>query len=182
MGLNLTYSTYSVTLPSPELGDIVRFSSGAINRKLKGGLPKIFKDPLWPVIEIRQYSIRNCTLVQKTDFENLYRAAVGLSVTLQESYGVLLTGFIMNPTVEILTIDDKLCGSYDIEFEYLATIVSYQVGNCLTDPLYVAVTPVLGASNFHSTLENDTFYQLFNESATERLQDESNGYLMLESF
>lgn len=178
MALNLTYSTYSASLPSPELGDILRYSSQAVNRQLKGGLPKIFKDPSWPVIEIRQYSIKNCTLAQVTDFENLYRASIGLSVTLEESYGVILTGYIMNTTVEILTLDDRNCGSYDFEFEYLATSVSYPIGDCLAD--YEIITPVFGDSNFHSTLENDTFYQLFDENSI-RLSDENGSLLFIES-
>lgn len=182
MGLSLIYDTYSVVLPSPELGDILRFSDQAVRRQLKGGLPKIFKDATWPVIEIRQYNVRNLTLTQKTDFENLYKAAVGNSVTLQESYGVLLTGFIMNSTIEFLDMDDRLCGSWDVEFEFLATLISYPTGNCIDDPLYTIITPTPDQSNFFSTLENDAFYQLINEAESDRLQTEDGEFLYLESY
>ena len=175
MGLSLTYSTYSCVLPSPELGDILRFSSGAINRKLKGGLPKIFKDPLWPVIEIRQYSIRNCTLVQKTDFENLYRAAVGLSVTLQDSYGVLINGLIMNPTVEVLSLDDRNCGSYDIEFEFLCTVIKYPLEDCLTQTFTIV------EDTLNRTLENDAYYTITTEAGSP-LTNEAGSPLFIESY
>lgn len=171
MAISLTYSTYSVTLRSADLGDILRFSDGAVKRPLKGGLPKIFKDPSWPVIEIRQFSFTGLTETQITAFRNLYKAAIGLSVTLVESYGVALTGFIMNPTIEILEIRDTCW--YDLEFEYLCTLVAYQTGDCLTADNYDTITPVPGQSNFHSTLENDTFYQLLDEATgAEQLQSE----------
>ena len=176
MGINLTYSTYSCILPSPDLDDILRFSSQAVNRQLKGGLPKIFKDPLWPVIEIRQYSIRNCTLSQITDFENLYRAAIGLTITLQESYGVSLTGLIMNPTIEILTLDDRDCGSYDLEFEFLATVISYLTGDCNLS----IVTPEYGDSNYNRTLDNDLFENLYFEDG-DFLYTEAGQQLFIES-
>jgi len=178
--LSLTYNTTTVVLRSPELDDILRFSSQAITRQLKGGLPKIFKDPLWPVIEIRQYSFRHLSKTQITDFENLYRASIGLSILLQESYGVTLTGFIMNPTIEILTIKD-LC-SYDLEFEFLATVVSYLTGECVEDPNYTAVTPEPGDPEFHGTLENDFYYQFWNELGSERMQSEAGAYVFRESY
>lgn len=171
MAIDLTYSTYSVSLRGPELGDILRFSSGALNRQLKGGLPKIVKDLTWPVIEIRQYSFKSLKESTITSFETLYKAAIGQSVTLVESYGVALTGFIMNPIIEILTIKD-LC-FYDLEFEYLATVISYPIGDALTDPNFDTVTPVVGESNFYSTLENDYHYQLLGEADDGQLESET---------
>jgi hypothetical protein len=180
LAINLTYEAYSVTLVGPELGDILRFSSGAVNRQLKGGLPKIAKDPSWPVIEIRQYSFKAQRETIIDAFEVLYKAAVGLSVTLVESYGVVLTGYIMNPTIEILTIKDACF--YDLEFEYLATIISYPIGNALTDPDYETVTPVEGDDDFISTLENDRYYQLLGEADELQLLGENGASLYGENY
>lgn len=180
MPISLTYSTYSVSLVSADLGDILRFESGAVVRNLKGGLPKIFKDPLWPVIEKRQYSFTGLKEAQVNDFEALYRASIGLSVTLSESYGVALTGFIINPVIEILEIRD-LCW-YDIEFEYLATLISYQVGGCYGSLDYNTITPVPGQSNYYPTLENDYFYQLLSEAEAAHFEMEEGGYLYGENF
>lgn len=180
MGISLSYSTYTANLRSSDLGDILRFSSQAVTRTLKGGLPKIFKDPSWPVLEIRQYSFSSLTLAQITDFENLYRESIGMVITLIESYGVSITGIIMNPTIEILTIRDNC--AYDLEFEFLATIVSYPVGNCIESTLYTTVTPTVGQTNYHLTFENLFIYGFYTEDETQRLQSETGEYLMIESY
>ena len=179
MSLSLTYSTYSVTLRGPEIGDTKRYYSGALTRTTKGLYPQIFKNDDWPVLEYYQYSFRSLTKEQVDDFLELYEAAVGKSVTLEESYGVTLTGYIVNQAIEQLTIKDDC--SYDLEFEFLATIVSFPVGDCLNDPNYDTITPEVGDSNFHSTVENDTYYQLHGEDS-EQLEGEDSELLYGENF
>jgi hypothetical protein len=174
--LDLVFQTYQVRLRAPDLGDIKRYSSGAVKRQLKGLVPRIFKDPSWPVIENYQFSFSSLTAAQKTDFENLYEAAIGQSITLYHSYGVTLTGYITNKSIEVLTEKD-LC-AYSLEFEFLATVISYPVGDCLPT---VNTTPLPGAANFFSTLENDTNYQLYDETRINRLQSETGDYLYPEN-
>jgi hypothetical protein len=98
-----------------------------------------------------------------------------MSVTLQDSYGVLINGLIMNPTVEVLTLDDKLCGSSDIEFEFLCTVIKYPLEDCLTQ-LFTIVEDTLNL-----TLENDAYYTITTELGGP-LTNEAGSPLYIESY
>lgn len=176
MSFTLEYNSTTVVLPSPEKDNVKRYSSQAIKRWLKGGLPKIVKDPLWPVTETYQWRFHNVTAALKEDFKNLHEASKGLVIQVTDHLGVGLTGIITSPTIEYLTIKD-LC-SYDFEFEFLATNISFGTNACLTD-LVTVVTPAPGDSNYHATLENNPF-AMTNQTGTETLTDESGQQLYLE--
>jgi hypothetical protein len=175
MSFTLVYGGTTVILPSPELDDAKRFSTQAVKRWGKCGLPRIVKDPTWPVFETYSWKFRAITQALATDFINLYKASKGQVIQITDHLGVGLTGIITSPAVEVLTMKD-VCSS-DFEFDFLATRISFATGTCLANKL--VRTPVVGDADYNATLENNP-YTLTNQSGTEPLLNSSGQPLVLE--
>lgn len=177
MSFNISYSTYSVDLPNPQLEDIRRFSSQSIKRRTPGGVVKVFKDDDWPVVETFIYDFVRLTQTQRDDLLELLEAGAGLEVSTNDHYGASRTGYIVTPVAEIVTVRDDCF--YDIHFEFMSNIIVNIVGDCPQDA--VPDTPVPGDSDYHQTLDNDDFYRIYAED-NDPMEAEDGSPLYIEGF
>ena len=65
---------------------------------------------------------------------------------------------------------------YDIHFEFMANSIINVVGNCPNNA--VSNTPVPGDSDYHATIDNINFYQIFKEDGTTALTTEDGTTLL----
>ena len=149
--MNLTYSTYDVDLPNPNLEDIKRFTANSIRRRTPGGVLKVFKDPEWPNIETFVYNIFRLTEAERDDFIELLNNSVGQEITITDHLGAVRTGFIVTPVQEILTIRDGCW--YDAHFEFMATVIVDITGTCHANP---TATPITSLNWYRIYAEDDT--------------------------
>jgi len=114
----LAFGTVVVTLKVPELGDSDKINVKRVQDQTRGGDTIIFRDPIWSITEIFKYKFTNLTRNRSQELLRFFADTIGLSVQLTDHFGVVWNGIILNPDAEVICINDKNCGSYDVEFEF----------------------------------------------------------------
>jgi hypothetical protein len=160
--LNITYSSYDVDLPNPQVGDSLKFSNQGIKRVMSGGQLKVFKDIDWPAIETFTYDIFRLTEAEKDDIIELINAGNGQQVTITDHNGAVRTGYIVTPVNEVLTMKDTCW--YDIHFEFMTNQIVNILGDCRTDISTDA--PVYGDSDYVPGLDEESYYRIYAEDGT----------------
>jgi len=168
--LSLVYSTYTAVLPSPEFGDSKKISAQGIKRLSKGGTAKVYKDSSWPVSQVSSMKFTGLVETQLYDFLELFEAAKGQHIAATDHLGNSITFIILSSSIEVLTMKDGC--TYDIEFDFLATLIGFATGACLD--LKVTVLPQPGDGNpwpYFATYDNDLFYVLEAEAGGSLLSE-----------
>lgn len=95
--IGLSYSMYSVSLPSPEFGNQEELGLTRIQRETRGGDLIVYSDPIWPKTKVFKMQFAGCDVTQRDDFFELVEASLGKVVTFADHEGNSHTGFIKNP-------------------------------------------------------------------------------------
>jgi len=108
-----TLPTVTVSIPDPQLGNVVRVESNAIVRRNRGGEIKSVDN--WHDDIIQSFSIATMTRTQRDELENFLEVSAGYEIALSFN-GEVWYGYIISPQSEIITIRDNC--SYNVAFEF----------------------------------------------------------------
>jgi hypothetical protein len=181
LSLTLNYNATTVILPNPNFGDIKRFTSQRLFRRMKGGNRKIFKDPNWPVVENFVYEVSKITTALRNSLIAFFQQSLGQEITLTDHYGIQRTGYIVTPSAEIVTTRADGC-SYDISFEFMANEISFLIGDCEGSTSIVSPNP--GDSDpylYNRRIDDLTQYEIQDENDI-TITDENNGTMYIEGY
>jgi len=104
-------------LKSPQFGNIDRLDSNALSRESRHGAMIGYRDPTWPAIKTKVYTVTTLTLATIDDLKAFLLATAGLQIKLTDHNDEVFTGYIVTSSNEIITLKDTC--SYDVSFEFM---------------------------------------------------------------
>ncbi len=119
-----SYTDQTVTLVSPEFGNIERISQNRIMRRSRAGDLIIFRDNQWPATETLHMDFTFLNQVTATALVDFMRQTMGLRVTFFDNEQRTWHGYIMTPAAQIA---EQLRNCFTVTLEFQGTQVPLRV-------------------------------------------------------